>query len=209
MIEGLDGAGKRTLAEGLAGELRDRGCSVAGAAFPRYGADVHAELVAEALRGEHGDLADSVHGMALLYALDRRGAADGLRAQVAEHDVVLLDRYVASNAAYGAARLHQGAGGEFIDWVDEVEVRRFGLPRPDLQLLLSVPAEVAADRAEHRERTEVDRDRDRFESDSPLQRRCAEVYRGLARRSWWSPWSVVEGVERVDFAALASTVLAG
>lgn len=207
VIEGLDGAGKRTLAAGLSAELVRRGRSVAGAAFPRYGADVHADLVAEALRGAHGDLADSVHGMALLYALDRRGAASSLREQLAAHDVVLLDRYVASNAAYGAARLHEDADGDFVAWVHEVEVQRFALPRPDVQLLLSVPAEVAAGRAEHRERTESDRGRDRFESDSPLQQRCAEVYRGLAERAWWSPWSVVEGVERIDFGALADSVL--
>lgn len=209
VIEGLDGAGKRTLAERLVAELGERGCAVHSGAFPRYGTDVHADLLAEALRGQHGDLADSVHGMALMYALDRRGAADALRGELAAHDVVLLDRYVASNAAYGAARLHQGPDGEFVEWVRQIEVERFELPRPDLQVLLSVPAEVAAGRAEHRERTEADRRRDRFESDSPLQQRCAEVYAGLAERSWWSPWSVVEGVEQVDFAALAESALAG
>lgn len=207
VIEGLDGAGKRTLAEGLSAELRRRGHSVAGAAFPRYGTDVHADLVAEALRGGHGDLADSVYGMALFYALDRRSAADSLRADLRAHDVVLLDRYVASNAAYGAARLRQDEHGDFVAWDYDLEVERFALPRPDVQLLLSVPAEVAASRAEHRERTEARRDRDRFESDSPLQQRCAEVYLGLAGRQWWSPWQIVEGAERVDFSALAESAL--
>ena len=207
VIEGLDGAGKRTLAEGLEAALTGRGHSVARAAFPRYDADVHAELVAEALRGGHGDLGDSVYGMAVLYALDRRAAADALRADVQAHDVVLLDRYVASNAAYGAARLHQGAQGDFVAWVEQLEIERFGVPRPDLQLLLQVPIEVAASRAEHRERTESDRRRDNFESDSSLQERCGEVYAELASKSWWSPWRVVDGVSRVDFADLADSVL--
>lgn len=206
VIEGLDGAGKRTLAGGLGAELRRRGRSVAHAAFPRYGADVHADLVAEALRGGHGDLAGSVHGIALLHALDRRSAAESLREELRAHDFLLLDRYVASNAAYGAARLHEGAGGDFVAWDYELEVRRFALPRPDLQVLLRVPAELAASRAEHRERTESDRDRDSFESDSGLQRRCAEVYTELARQRWWSPWRVVDGVETVDYAELADAV---
>lgn len=206
VIEGLDGAGKRTLVDGLTARLRERGRSVAHAAFPRYTADVHAELVAEALHGEHGDLGASVHGMAVLYALDRRGAADDLRADLAAHDVVLLDRYVASNAAYGAARLGQDVDGDFVRWVRELEVERFGLPRPDLQLLLQVPADVAAGRAEHRERTETRR-RDRFESDSSLQRRCAELYARLAETGWWSPWLVVDGSARPDHEALAARVL--
>lgn len=204
VIEGLDGAGKRTLADGLTAELERRGASVARAAFPRYGVDVHADLVAEALRGGHGDLAESVHGMAVLYALDRRDAADALRSQLATHDVVLVDRYVASNAAYGAARLHEDHSGEFVAWTRALEVERFALPAPDLQILLRVPTEIAADRAERRERDDSSRRRDRFESDAPLQQRCAEVYAGLAESSWWSPWRVVDGADTVDFAELAT-----
>jgi len=37
----------------------------------------------------------------VLFALDRRAAADELRASLAESDVLLVDRYLASNAAYG------------------------------------------------------------------------------------------------------------
>lgn len=202
VIEGLDGAGKRTLANGIAAELTARGRSVARSAFPRYADNVHAELFAEALRGRHGDLGGSVHGMAVLNALDRRAAADSLRADLRTHDVVLLDRYVASNAAYGAARLHQDGHGDFVAWVYELEVTRFALPKPDLQILLQVPSEVAAARAEHRERTEVDRQRDAFESDASLQQRCGKVYEQLAAENWWSPWVVVDGVNHVDFAAL-------
>ena len=55
--------------------------------------------------------------MAMLYALDRRAAAPDIRAALDTHDYVLLDRYMASNAAFGAARLHQDARGEFVAWV--------------------------------------------------------------------------------------------
>ena len=89
--------------------------------------------------------------MAVLYALDRRGAADRIRDDLETHDVVLLDRYVASNAAYSAARLHQDEHGEFVEWVRALEIDRFGLPVPDLHLLLRVPVEVAAERAAKRE----------------------------------------------------------
>lgn len=207
VIEGLDGAGKRTLADGLGAELGRAGNTVTRLAFPRYDADVHGELVGEALRGEHGDLGESVYGMAVLYALDRRAAADHLRSQLDSYDVVLLDRYVASNAAYGAARLHQDARGDFARWVWELEVRRFELPRPDRQLLLRVPSEVAAQRAKHRETTEVDRQRDAFESDTTLQQRCAAVYAELAKESWWSEWAFVDGVGAVDFEELAAWCL--
>ena len=199
VIEGLDGAGKRTLARLLTDAWRRAGATVATGAFPRYDVDVHADLVRDALHGRLGDVTGSVHAMAVLYALDRRGAADGIRADLARCDVVLLDRYVASNAAYGAARQHQGADGEFVEWVRKLEVERFGLPIPDLHLLLRVPTGVAADRAARRERSEA-RERDVYESDGGLQARCAAVYDGLAAAGWLSPWEVLDGTAdlRVD-----------
>lgn len=205
VIEGLDGAGKRTLANGLTEALAASGASVATLAFPRYGKSVHADLVQEALHRGHGDLADSVYGMAMLYALDRSGAADEIRVLRARHDVVLLDRYVASNAAYGAARLHQDADGEFVAWVRALEIDRFGLPVPDAHLLLRVSPEVAAARAEHRARTEADRAKDAFESDDALQKRCAGVYDQLSDASWLAPWHDVAGA---DPKSLAATLLA-
>ena len=207
VIEGLDGAGKRTLANGLMSELRAAEASVATLAFPRYGKSVHADLVREALHRGHGDLADSVYGMAMLYALDRSGAADEIRALLAAHDVVLLDRYVASNAAYAAARLRQDASGEVVKWVWELEIDRFGLPRPDAHLLLRVAPEVAAARAEHRATAETDRERDAFETDDGLQRRCAAVYDELAASGWLAPWHVLDGVAGVDLEGLAKTLL--
>lgn len=200
VIEGLDGAGKRTLTGSLTKALREQGATVTTLAFPRYGKSVHADLVREALHRDHGDLGDSVYGMGLLYALDRRGAADDIRADLTTHDVVLLDRYVASNAAYGAARLHQDADGEFACWVRELEIGRFGLPVPALQVLLRVAPEIAAARAERRARSEVDRAKDAFESDDDLQSRCALVYDQLAAGSWLSPWQVIDGSDPAGLA---------
>ncbi len=201
VIEGLDGAGKRTLADGLTARLRDAGASVAGLAFPRYDADVHAALARDALYGRMGDLAASVHGMATLFALDRRAAAAELRESTDRHDVVLCDRYVAPNAAYGAARLHQDADGPFVAWVHALELDRFALPVPDLQVLLRVPVSVAAHRASGRAAADAARARDVYESDTGLQQRCAAVYEQLAARQWVAPWHVVEGDVSGDLAA--------
>lgn len=209
VIEGIDGAGKRTLADGLVTALAARGASVAQVAFPRYAIDVHAELARDALYGRLGDLVDSVHGMAVLFALDRRGAANQLRALRRSHDVVLLDRYVASNASYGAARLHEDADGPFVDWVRGLEVDRFGVPVPDLQLLLRVPTSLAAARADFRAAADSARAKDRYETDQGLQARCAAVYDGLAASGWLAPWSVLDntGAATTDFTELAVRLL--
>lgn len=191
VIEGVDGAGKRTLADGLAAALTEQHASVIRMAFPRYGSDIHAELVRDALYGRLGDLPGSVHGMAVLFALDRRGAAEALRALQRRYDVVLVDRYVASNAAYGAARLEETAEGQFVEWIRELEVDRFGAPVPDAHLLLQVPVSVASARVQRRAETDSERAKDLYEADGGLQARCARLYEGLAARGWLAPWSVL------------------
>jgi dTMP kinase len=193
VIEGLDGAGKRTVADAVATALTGRGARVGRMAFPRYDIDVHASLVRDALYGRLGDLAGSVHGMAVLFALDRHGAADELRALCRHHDVVLVDRYVASNAAYGAARLDEDADGTFVEWVRGLEVDRFGVPVPDVQLLLRVPVPVAGARADGRAAADNARPKDLYELDAGLQARCAAVYDGLAAAGWLAPWLVIDG----------------
>jgi dTMP kinase len=206
-VEGLDGAGKRNLVDALAGGLTERGVRVARATFPRYHTDVYGPLLADALHGRLGDLSRSVHGMAVLFALDRRAGAAELRAALRDADVLLVDRYLASNAAYGAARLGESGSGEFVEWVRALELDRFGIPVPTLQLLLRVPREVAAERAARREAADAARTRDSYESDAELQRRCGEVYDQLAEVDWVSPWRVVDGGALAPLDTLVNELL--
>lgn len=203
-IEGVDGAGKRTLSQGLQAAVQAAGKSVTTLAFPRYGRSLVADIAAEALRGEHGDLASSVYAMALLFALDRAGAVDQITRLTDDHDVVILDRYVASNAAYSAARLRQDAAGEVVAWVHQLEFHRLRLPVPDWQVLLDVSATLARQRARHRARHDASRERDAYERDDDLQRRTGAVYAGLAAAGWGGRW-MVAGPD-VDAGELAITL---
>jgi dTMP kinase len=191
-IEGVDGAGKRTLSEGLRTSFEASGHSVATLAFPRYGESVTADVAAEALHGEHGDLASSVYAMALLFALDRAGAIAEIARLTRESDVVILDRYVASNAAYSAARLHEDVAGPAAAWVHGLEYQRLGLPVPDWQVLLNVTAELAGERARSRAERDPARARDSYERDDGLQQRTRAVYAELAAAGWGGRWLVVD-----------------
>lgn len=203
-IEGVDGSGKRTLTDGLRAQLQRAGKSVASLAFPRYGQSITADLAAEALHGQHGDLAESVYAMATLFALDRAGAVGEIERLLREHDVVILDRYVASNAAYSAARLHQDAAGDAVAWVHTLEYERLALPAPDWQILLAVPAELAGQRARNRAESDPGRARDSYERDDGLQRRTGAVYAELADAGWSGRWLVVDA--EVDPAGLAASL---
>ncbi|MDP7703562.1 dTMP kinase [Mycobacterium sp. TY815] len=203
-IEGVDGSGKRTLTDGLRTAFAVAGKSVATLAFPRYGQSITADLAAEALHGQHGDLAGSVYAMATLFALDRSGAVAEIERLTQQHDVVILDRYVASNAAYSAARLHQDAAGDAVEWVRTLEYERLALPVPDWQILLAVPAELAGQRARSRAESDPGRARDSYERDDGLQRRTGAVYAGLAAAGWSGRWLVVDA--DIDPVALATSL---
>ena len=190
VVEGLDGAGKNTLTTALVAELTRRGLTVGRLAFPRYGT-LHADLAADALHGGQAGTADSPHAMALLFAMDRHAALRELSDLTETNDVVLLDRYVASNAAYTAARLGPERADEAVDWIGDLEFTRLGLPIPDLQILLDTPVALAAERAGSREASDPGRTRDRYERDSTLQSDTSRAYRRLAEESWRSPWTVL------------------
>ncbi|QGU03919.1 dTMP kinase [Corynebacterium comes] len=183
-IEGIDGAGKNTLVSAIR-EHVDAPVDVL--AFPRYDTSLPAQLVAEALHGRMGDLTDSAYAMATLFALDRHGAREQLMSYVNSEKVILLDRYVASNAAYSAARLRDDA---VMDWVHDLEFGRLGLPVPDLQVLLATEPATASQRAISRAEQDTGRERDRYERDTDLQQRTYDAYLRLAGRGWAGRWLV-------------------
>jgi dTMP kinase len=129
-IEGLDGAGKTTLAEGLVRTLADRGVPVELLREPGGVA------LSERIRALVKDptLPVDARAEALLYAAARAQLVrERLRPLLADGALVLLDRYVDSSLAY------QGAGREL--GVEEVRaLNRFatGDLQPDRTLLLRI-----------------------------------------------------------------------
>ncbi|WP_257162236.1 dTMP kinase [Corynebacterium cystitidis] len=194
-IEGIDGAGKNTLMRALRTDLAQDFAEVDTLSFPRYDDSIHAQLAHEALHGRMGDLTASAYAMATLFALDRAGAKDRLDAFARDDDrVLLLDRYVASNAAYTAART-----GDYgvIDWVGQLEYGRLELPQPQLQILLSTAPEEASRRARKREATDVTRSRDSYERDGDLQQATYETYVYLAESKWAGRWVHSDAVDAI------------
>ena len=118
--------------------------------------------------------------------------ADQIRDLCRDHDVVILDRYVASNAAYSAARLHQQADGEVVGWVHDIEYHRLRPAGAGLASAAWGPAELADQRARHRASVDASRERDAYERDAGLQQRTGAVYAGLAAAGWGGRWLVVD-----------------
>lgn len=196
-IEGIDGAGKGTLTAGLKARAETAGLSIATLSFPRYEQTHFSRLIAEYLNGEYGAL-DEVppRFAALLYAGDRFESRDMLVDTVAGHDLVICDRYVASNMAYQGARLPAAERSAFLDWLARTEFETFGMPRPALTLLLATDTATAdALVARKAQRSYTEATRDLHEAAGDLMTRVAAGYVDLAAADpgSWQPVQALDG----------------
>jgi dTMP kinase len=195
-IEGGDGAGKATAAAGVAAALRAGGRTATVVSFPRYGDTVGGQVLGDFLAGR---LARPVtpHAAAVLYALDRFESRDHLLAAMADHDVVVLDRYIASNIAYQAAKVPPAEVPALMAWILALERDQFQLPAADLQVYLDTPVEVARDLiAQKHQRSYTTRTYDEHEADLALQARVRENYAAMAAASLGGRWATVAGPPR-------------
>lgn len=163
-VEGVDGAGKSTVARELAQALRQRGHSVTDVREP--GGTAAGELIREIVLGRTSQLDDWTE--ALLFAAARAQlAATVVKPALARGDFVVSDRSYYSSLAYqGAAR---GLGVDIVRTVNEAGLR--GVV-PDLILLLRIDAEGGLARED---------EQDRISGEGvELQRRVAAGYDSLA-----------------------------
>ena len=142
-IEGIDGSGKRTQVELLTLTLKARGHSVYSTGFPQYDS-WFGKMVGKFLNGDLGPL-DGVDPRfsAMLYAGDRFEAKYKLEAALDSGQILLVDRYIASNLAHQTARVPPAQRSEFLQWIEHLEYQVYGLPRENLILYLRVPPREA------------------------------------------------------------------
>ena len=98
--------------------------------------------VGRLLTGADGIVANDVDAksMALWFAMDRweqlKGYRDG------ESDVLLINRYVLSNAVYQSIRERDLGMPDIVDWIFDLEYNRLSLPEPDIHLLFDISVEA-------------------------------------------------------------------
>ncbi len=181
-IEGIDGAGKGTLCRELLARAEAAGISAAALSFPRYEQTQFSDLIGRYLRGEMGEIDQvPVRYTALLYGGDRFESRGQLLELIAAHDLVILDRYVASNIAYNAAKVPENERVGLISWIEQLEFDLFALPRPDLTLLLATSTVLAYRLiGQKAARSYTEETRDLHEADRDFLSIVADVYGGLA-----------------------------
>lgn len=179
-VEGLDGAGKTTVAKGIADELQRRGLAVTLLREP--GGVETSERIRELVKDPALTVAPRTE--ALLYAAARAQLVEQtIRPLIDDGAWVLLDRFVDSSLAY------QGVGrGIGVDAVRAVNAFATGGLVPDRTLLLRIDQASGrarqADRGEEPDRLEAEQDAffdaiaaayDRFADEEPARWRILDA----------------------------------
>lgn len=141
VIDGADGTGKATQVQLLLGTLKAEGHSVEMADFPQYG-NKSAGAVEEYLNGKYGEV--NARAASIFYAVDRFDASFKLRQWLQEGKIVVSNRYVTASAGHQGGKIADGAERlKYFTWLNNLEYEIFGIPKPDLNIILHVPAEIA------------------------------------------------------------------
>ncbi len=168
-IEGGDGSGKGTQSKLLADYLRTEGFDVYEADFPRY-EEESAYYVKRYLNGDYGGPEDVPADLgALPYALDRFAAKDDITAHLKnDASIVVSNRYVASNLAHQGAKIADSHERQaFYERTMVTEYDILGIPKPDLNIVLLVPAATAQENIDKKEtRNYTKKKRDIHEADA-------------------------------------------
>ncbi len=195
-IEGIDGAGKHTQSELLKVKAQELGLSAEILSFPRYGKTLFAKSIADYLNGELGELSSvSPQLAALLYAGDRFESLALIKQLARTHDLLIFDRYVASNLAYQAAKLSYDKQQEIISWLAQIEYEIFGLPKADLTIYLDITPSLASELLyKKKPRSYTEKVADIHEGNTGYLARCREVYQMLAGMNLGSEWLTIQSV---------------
>lgn len=171
VLEGTDGSGKTMQFERLILALPE-GTRVGTLDFPQY-AEPSSYFVQKYLSGKYGGDLDP-RAAAALFAVDRFDVKLKILQWLDEGRLVVANRYVASNMAHQGAKIaNKNEREKFYKWVHELEYEILGIPKPDLNILLHVPADIAWRHLEKKKRN-------LHEADFDHQKRAEEVYLEIA-----------------------------
>ena len=199
-IEGIDGSGKGTQAKVLTDRLAAAGRRVELLSFPRYRETLFGQAIGDFLNGRFGQL-NEVHPFlaSVLYAADRYESKSTLLNALDRNEAVICDRFVPSNLAHQGAKLSGTEREELLRTIQRIEFEIFGLPQPQLVILLDIPVEFAQRNiAAKKPRDYTDKAADLQEADADYLQRVRDVYLQLAAENahWYRVDSVRDGRQR-------------
>ncbi len=145
VIEGLDGSGKSTQTALVREKIEQSGKAIKQIKLPDYESDSSA-LVRMYLAGEFGSNPSDVNTYAtsLFYTVDRYANFTKVwKDDYLNGTVILADRYTTSNAVHQMVKLPKDKWDEYLEWLEDIEYNKVGIPKPDVVIFLDMPVDVS------------------------------------------------------------------
>ena len=159
VIDGTDGSGKATQVAYLTEHLKKDGYKVKVVDFPEYYKNFFGAFIGHCLSEQYYNFIN-VHPKiaSVLYAADRWQSKEEIKKWLNEGYIVVANRYVSAN------QIHQGGKiadtrkrNNFIKWLNQMEYKEFGIPKPDITLYLSLPIQIVMRLLNDRESSQMRR----------------------------------------------------
>lgn len=144
VIDGTDGSGKATQVELLMNRLKKEGKTVKMVDFPEYYKNFFGQFIGHCLSEQYYNWL-GVHPKiaSIAYAADRWESSKQIDQWIKKGYIVIANRYVSANQIHQGGKIKEaGKRKEFLRWLDDMEYRVFGIPRPDVTFYLSLPIPI-------------------------------------------------------------------
>lgn len=144
VIEGLDGSGKATQTQKLIERLENMGKNALKVSFPNY-EDESSTLVKMYLRGDLGQAEEvNAYAASLFYTVDRYATFKKKYQKSWENGcTIVADRYTTSNMFHQCTKEPKENWDSFLNWLEDLEYEKVGLPKPTKVIYLDVEPEVS------------------------------------------------------------------
>lgn len=185
VLDGLDGSGKTTQFEIIGREL-GKSHTVKAISFPDY-ENPSSALVKMYLNGEISGSAAGVNAYAAssFYAVDRYASYKMFwEENYKRGELILASRYVSSNAIHQMVKLPEEQWESYLDWLEDYEYGKLGLPKPDMVIFLDMPVEISQKLMSERYHGDESR-KDIHESDVEYLRSCRKSALYAAEKLGW------------------------
>ena len=195
VIEGTDGSGKTTQTEMLIKRLKADNKKIETTDFPQYN-NFSGAFVAKYLRGEYGTAEEvGPYRGSIFYAVDRYDKSFDIKKWLEEGKTIISNRYVSANMGHQTGKIKgKEKRDEFLNWLTNLEYKLFGIPKPNMTILLYMPPEIGqelVDKKAARNYTNGKK-RDIHEADINHLKKASEAYLYVAKKYKWKVINCME-----------------
>lgn len=208
IMEGLDGSGKSTQTKLLEDYFTKKGLKYKKIKLPDYDSP-SSTLVNMYLGGEFGSDANAVNAYAAsaFYAVDRFASYKlKWKKDYDDGTFILADRYATSNSIYQMEKFPQDKWDEYLEWTEDFEYKKIGIPRPDCVIYLDMPVEISQRLMTSRYKGDEEK-KDVHEVNVDFLNACRKSALYAARKQGWHIVSCSDGKEPYSVEAIHKAVL--